>query len=107
MIKTNIKADVSEFQEKFELHSNIDQIAHEDIEEDRSAENLTTNPNLEEKSIGGPTIKLENKSLVPVFSQYYFSMEDSPIGIIFGDEWRIVRDCDLMVRIPYMMYPTV
>ena len=67
---------------------------------------MTTNLSLEEKSNGGPTIKLENKSLVPVLSQEYLSMKLSPIDFIVGDEWRIVRDCDLMVQIPHMMYPT-
>lgn len=42
-----IQDDILKFQEKFEQESEVDQIEHQGVE-DQSAENLTTNLNLEE-----------------------------------------------------------
>ena len=67
-IKTDIKAYIFEFQGKSELESEIDQIEHEDIEEDQFAGNLTTKLILEENANKGSAIELENKLLIPVLS---------------------------------------
>ena len=66
-IKTDIKAYIFEFQGKSELESEIDQIEHEDIE-DQFAENLTTKLILEENANKGSAIELENKLLIPALS---------------------------------------
>ena len=67
-IKTDIKAYIFEFQGKSELESEIDQIEHEDIEEDQFAGNLTTKLILEENANKGSAIELENKLLIPALS---------------------------------------
>ena len=100
-IKTSIKEDISDFQERSEQESEVYQIEHKDVEEDQLAENLITNLNVEDMSNGDQIIDQENKSVVRVFSQEDLAIDIPHIDIIFGDEWRIVKNCDLMVQIPH------
>ena len=83
---TGIKDDVSEFQEKFKLESEVNQTEHEDIEEDQIAENLTTKFNMEDKSDKDQSIELGNQSTVLMLAQEDLFTEVPHIDFIFGDE---------------------
>ena len=65
------------------------------------------------RQIKGPTIELENKSLVPVLSpkkekkKETLSVAIPHIDFIFGDERKVVRDADLMVQILQLQHSTI
>ena len=65
-LNTGIKADILEFQGKFEMESEVDQIEYEETK-DQLAKNLTTNLNTKDKSERDQTIEPENNQLFQCF----------------------------------------